>query len=76
LVRPRASGLRPVSERERERFARLADVHLEEWSGDGHFVHLVDPGRFATTLRRFIEHCGAAGWARARRRVEKDKPRT
>jgi hypothetical protein len=51
-------------------------VHLEEWSGDGHFVHLVDPGRFATTLRRFIEHCGAAGWARARRRVEKDKPRT
>jgi pimeloyl-ACP methyl ester carboxylesterase len=44
-----------------ERFARLADVQLEESSGDGHFVHLVDPDRFATTLRRFIEHCVAGG---------------
>jgi pimeloyl-ACP methyl ester carboxylesterase len=36
-------------------------VQLEESSGDGHFVHLVDPDRFATTLRRFIEHCVAGG---------------
>jgi pimeloyl-ACP methyl ester carboxylesterase len=52
---------RPVSERERERFARLADVRLEEWPGDGHFVHLVDPDRFATCLRRFVDYCTAAG---------------
>jgi pimeloyl-ACP methyl ester carboxylesterase len=51
---------RPVSESERERFARLADVQLEEWAGDGHFVHLVDPDRFTTRLRRFVEHCAAA----------------
>jgi pimeloyl-ACP methyl ester carboxylesterase len=52
---------RPVTERERARFARLADVQLEEWSPDGHFVHLVDPDRFAARLRRFVEHCTAAG---------------
>jgi pimeloyl-ACP methyl ester carboxylesterase len=52
---------RPVTERERERFARLVDVRLEEWPDDGHFVHLVDPDRFATSLRRFVEHCAAAG---------------
>jgi pimeloyl-ACP methyl ester carboxylesterase len=52
---------RPVTERERERFARLVDVRLEEWPDDGHCVHLVDPDRFATSLRRFVEHCAAAG---------------
>lgn len=52
---------RPVTEREHERLARIADVQLEEWTGDGHFVHLVDPDRFTTRLRRFIEHCAAAG---------------
>jgi pimeloyl-ACP methyl ester carboxylesterase len=52
---------RPVTDRERERFARLADVQLEEWSGDGHFVHLVDPDRFTTRLLQFVEHCAAAG---------------
>lgn len=52
---------RPVTERERERLARIADVQLEEWPGDGHFVHLVEPERFATRLRRFVEHCAAAG---------------
>jgi pimeloyl-ACP methyl ester carboxylesterase len=50
---------RPVTERERERLARLEDVQLEQWPGDGHFVHLVDPDRFAARLRRFIAHCAA-----------------
>lgn len=52
---------RSVTDRERERFAWLADVQLEEWLGDGHFVHLVDPDRFATRLRQFVDHCTAAG---------------
>jgi pimeloyl-ACP methyl ester carboxylesterase len=52
---------RSVTDPERERFARLADVQLEEWTDDGHFVHLVDPNRFATRLRRFVDHCTASG---------------
>jgi pimeloyl-ACP methyl ester carboxylesterase len=52
---------RPIIDGERERFERLPDVQLEEWVGDGHFVHLVDPDRFVTRLRRFIEHCTATG---------------
>jgi pimeloyl-ACP methyl ester carboxylesterase len=48
---------RRVTERERERLARLADVRLEEWPDDGHCVHLVDPDRFAASLRRFVNHC-------------------
>ena len=48
---------RPLTDGERERFDRLPDVELEEWVGDGHFVHLVDPGRFAARLRRFAERC-------------------
>jgi len=50
---------RPLSDGDRERFARMADVQLEEWVGDGHFVHLVDVGRFATRLRQFVEYCTA-----------------
>lgn len=52
---------RLISDSERERFGWLSDVQLEEWAGDGHFVHLVDPDRFATRLRQFIDHCSAAG---------------
>jgi pimeloyl-ACP methyl ester carboxylesterase len=52
---------RPVTDRERERLAQRTDVQLEEWPGDGHFVHLVDPDRFAMRLRRFVEHCVAVG---------------
>jgi pimeloyl-ACP methyl ester carboxylesterase len=48
---------RPVTDRERERFGWLPDVQLEEWVSDGHFVHLVDPDRFASRLRRFVDHC-------------------
>jgi len=52
---------RPVTASDRERFGWLPDVQLEEWSGDGHFVHLVDPDRFATRLREFVAHCTPAG---------------
>jgi len=52
---------RPVTDGERERFDRLPDVQLEEWAGDGHFVHLVEPDRFATRLQQFVDHCTAAG---------------
>ena len=48
---------RPATDGERERFSRLPDVQIEEWTGDGHFVHLVDPGRFAARLRTFVEYC-------------------
>jgi pimeloyl-ACP methyl ester carboxylesterase len=52
---------RPITASEHERFGWLADVQLEEWTGDGHFVHLVDADRFATRLRHFVNHCTAAG---------------
>jgi pimeloyl-ACP methyl ester carboxylesterase len=48
---------RPVTDVERERLQRLPDVRLDEWIGDGHFVHLVDPDRFTTQLRRFVDYC-------------------
>jgi pimeloyl-ACP methyl ester carboxylesterase len=52
---------RPATDGERERLSRLPDAQIEEWAGEGHFVHLVDPGRFATRLRTFVEHCDQAG---------------
>ncbi len=52
---------RPATDGERERLGRLPDVQIEEWAGGGHFVHLVDPGRFATRLCTFVEHCDQAG---------------
>jgi pimeloyl-ACP methyl ester carboxylesterase len=51
---------RPVTEGERERFERMPDVQVEEWVGAGHFVHLVEPDRFTTRLRKFIDDCGDA----------------
>ena len=48
---------RPTTDGERERLSRLPDVHIREWAGDGHFVHLVDPQRFTSTLRAFIARC-------------------
>jgi pimeloyl-ACP methyl ester carboxylesterase len=48
---------RPLTDGERERFERLPDFQLEEWIGDGHFVHLVDPERFTARLSRFVAHC-------------------
>ncbi len=52
---------RPTTDGERERFGWLPDVQLEEWTGDGHFVHLVDPDRFAIRLRQFVDHCTDTG---------------
>ena len=52
---------RPITEPERARFEWLPDVELEEWVGDGHFVHLVDPDRFAARLQKFVERCTANG---------------
>ena len=52
---------RRATDGERERLGRLPDAQIEEWPGDGHFVHLVDPERFATRLRTFIEHCDQVG---------------
>jgi pimeloyl-ACP methyl ester carboxylesterase len=49
---------RPATDGERERLDRLPDAQIEEWAGDGHFVHLVDPRRFAARFRTFLEHCG------------------
>jgi pimeloyl-ACP methyl ester carboxylesterase len=49
---------RPITDGERERYEWLPDVQLEEWAGDGHFVHLVEADHFATRLRRFVDHCG------------------
>lgn len=48
---------RLATDGERERFRQLPDVQIEEWVGDGHFVHLVDPEHFATRLRTFIDYC-------------------
>jgi pimeloyl-ACP methyl ester carboxylesterase len=50
---------RPITDGERERLGWLPDAELEEWVGEGHFVHLVDPDRFASRLRRFIDACTA-----------------
>ena len=52
---------RSATDGERERLGRMPAAQIEEWAGDGHFVHLVDPGRFAARLRAFVEHCDQAG---------------
>jgi pimeloyl-ACP methyl ester carboxylesterase len=52
---------RPATDGERERLSRPPGAQIEEWAGDGHFVHLVDPARFATRLRTFVQHCDQAG---------------
>lgn len=50
---------RPLAPGDRERFALAADVEIDEHSGEGHFVHLFDPDRFASRLRAFVERCAA-----------------
>ncbi len=52
---------RAATDGERERLGRLPDAQIEEWAGDGHFAHLVDPGRFAARLCTFVEHCDQVG---------------
>jgi pimeloyl-ACP methyl ester carboxylesterase len=51
---------RAVDAAERERLAWMPDTEIEEWVGDGHLVHLVDPDRFSRRLRRFVERCTPA----------------
>lgn len=51
---------RPLTEGEQLRFDRLPDVRIEVWPDSGHFVHLIDPDRFARTLRQFVDHCDQA----------------
>jgi len=51
---------RPATDGERERLGRMPGAQIEEWVGDGHFVHLVDPERFATRLHAFVKHCDQA----------------
>lgn len=48
---------RTATHGERERLAQMPDAQIEEWAGDGHFVHLVDPDRFATRLHAFVDYC-------------------
>jgi len=48
---------RTATHGERERLARMPDAQIEEWAGDGHFVHLVDAERFATRLHAFVDYC-------------------
>jgi pimeloyl-ACP methyl ester carboxylesterase len=52
---------RPATDGERERLGRMPDAQIEDWAGDGHFVHLVDPQRFAARLQAFVGHCDQAG---------------
>jgi pimeloyl-ACP methyl ester carboxylesterase len=50
---------RELQPSDRERLARIPDAACEEWP-DGHFVHLVDPDRFADRLLAFVAHCESA----------------
>ena len=34
--------------------ALMPQVHIEEWPGQGHYLHLCDPDRFAARLRSFV----------------------
>ena len=45
---------REVTVGEQKRFGWIPEVELEEWVGDGHFVHLVEPDRFAARLLEFV----------------------
>jgi pimeloyl-ACP methyl ester carboxylesterase len=45
---------------DRERLARVPHAGWEVWPDHGHFVHLVEPDRFADRLVGFIEHCRSA----------------
>jgi pimeloyl-ACP methyl ester carboxylesterase len=46
-----------VSPSDRATFALAVDVEIDEHPGEGHFVHLMDPDRFAARLRAFVDRC-------------------
>lgn len=48
---------REMSPGERERFSWVPGAVAEEWVGNGHFVHVVEPDRFASRLIEFVDHC-------------------
>ena len=37
--------------------ARIAHVEIEHWPEHGHYLHLVDPDRFAERIRAFVATC-------------------
>lgn len=37
--------------------SRIAHVEIEHWPEHGHYLHLVDPDRFAERIRRFVASC-------------------
>lgn len=43
-------------EADRQRLERLRDVQIEEHPGEGHFVHLNDPARTASSLHELVKH--------------------
>jgi pimeloyl-ACP methyl ester carboxylesterase len=51
---------RELAPSDRERLARIPGAAWETWPDHGHFVHLVEPSRFADRLLGFVEHCEAA----------------
>ena len=52
---------RPATDGERERLGRLPDALIAVCPGDGNFVHVVNPGWFATRLCTFVKHCDQVG---------------
>jgi pimeloyl-ACP methyl ester carboxylesterase len=38
---------------------RISRIEIEEWTGSGHCVHLVEAERFASRLRAFIDACAS-----------------
>lgn len=51
---------RQLTPADRERLGRIRDAAWELWPDHGHFVHLVEPNRFADRLLAFVEHCETA----------------
>jgi hypothetical protein len=48
-----------VSPSDRTRLNTIPHADVEEWTGFGHFVQLVDPDRFASLLMAFTARCDA-----------------
>jgi len=48
-----------ISPSDRTRLHTIPHADIEEWTGSGHFVHLVDPDRFTTRLMAFAARCNA-----------------